>query len=98
MKRLAGIVVAVGVAGLFAWNVVSHVNASPPAVDTVVAEPQAKPTFDSAKAFEHLKAMVAIGPRYSGSPAIRQTRAYLTRELSALGFKVEEQPFTADTP
>jgi len=98
MKRLAGTVVAVGIVGLVVWNVVSHVNASPPAVETVIAEPQAKPSFDSAKAFEHLKAMVAIGPRYSGSPAIRQTRAYLTRELSALGFKVEEQPFTADTP
>ena len=64
MKRLAGTVVAVGIIGLVVWNVVSHVNASPPAVETVLAEPQAKPTFDSAKAFEHLKAMVAIGPRY----------------------------------
>ena len=43
--------------------------------------------------------MVAIGPRPSGSPAIRQTRAYITRAAcSALGLTVEEQPFVAETP
>lgn len=54
--------------------------------------------FDSNKAFEHLRAMVDIGPRPAGSAAIRQTRAYITRQLAAVGLKVEEQPFTADTP
>jgi Zn-dependent M28 family amino/carboxypeptidase len=54
--------------------------------------------FDSNKAWEHLRQMVAIGPRPSGSPAIRQTRAYITRQLSAIGITVQEQPFTAQTP
>lgn len=54
--------------------------------------------FDSARAWEHLRQMVSIGPRPAGSPQLRQTRAYITRQMSALGLKVEEQTFTADTP
>ncbi|MBP6715301.1 MAG: M28 family peptidase [Acidobacteria bacterium] len=59
---------------------------------------QAAVAFDSAKAWEHLRQMVNIGPRPAGSPQLRQTRAYITRHMAALGLKVEEQPFTADTP
>jgi glutaminyl-peptide cyclotransferase len=55
-------------------------------------------TFDGPRAFEHLKAQVAIGPRSAGSAGIRQTRAYLTRQLSAMGLTVQEQPFVASTP
>lgn len=54
--------------------------------------------FDGARAFEHLKAQVAIGPRPAGSIGIRQTRAYLTRQIAALGLTVQEQPFVATTP
>ncbi len=54
--------------------------------------------FNSTRAWEDLRQMVAIGPRPAGSAALRQTRAYITRQISALGLKVEEQPFTADTP
>jgi Iap family predicted aminopeptidase len=54
--------------------------------------------FDGARAFEHLKNLVAIGPRPAGSPQIRQARAYITRQLSALDIHVREQLFTADTP
>jgi hypothetical protein len=56
------------------------------------------PGFDAARAFDHLKQMVAIGPRPAGSPQIRQTRAYITRQLSAMGLTVQEQPFVAATP
>jgi hypothetical protein len=56
------------------------------------------PTFDSSKAWEHLRQMVAIGPRPAGSEALRQTRAYITRQVSAAGLTVEEQPFTVQTP
>lgn len=55
-------------------------------------------TFDSQRAFTHLKAMVDLGPRPSGTAALRQTRAYITRQISALGLTVQEQPFTATTP
>ena len=54
--------------------------------------------FDSNKAWEHLRQMVLIGPRPSGSEALRQTRAYITRQLAAVGLTVEEQPFVAQTP
>lgn len=64
----------------------------------VVACLHAQSGFDSAKAWTHLQAMVNIGPRPAGSAELRQTRAYITRQMSALGLKVEEQPFTADTP
>ena len=56
------------------------------------------PRFDGERALEHLRKLVAIGPRPAGSPAARETRAYITRQLSALGFTVEEQPFTAESP
>ena len=59
--------------------------------------PQA-PAFDGARAFEHVKRVVAIGPRPAGSAGAAATRAYIVKELSALGIKAEEQPFEADTP
>jgi Zn-dependent M28 family amino/carboxypeptidase len=42
--------------------------------------------------------MVAIGPRPSGSPELRETRAYLTRQLAAAGLTVQEQRFVGETP
>jgi glutaminyl-peptide cyclotransferase len=56
------------------------------------------PRFDASRAWVHLESLVAIGPRPAGSAQIRQARAYITRQLSALGVSVQEQPFTADTP
>lgn len=56
------------------------------------------PAFDADRAFEHLREMVAMGPRPSGSAALRQVRAYVTRELSSYGLTVEEQKFIAETP
>jgi hypothetical protein len=57
-----------------------------------------KPVFDSSQAWEHLRQMVAIGPRPAGSAALRQTRAYITRQLASYGLTVQEQPFQADSP
>lgn len=54
--------------------------------------------FAGAQAWQHLERIVAIGPRPSGSLELRQTRAYITRTLSALGLTVQEQRFTATTP
>ena len=70
-------------------------SASPAPAGGQAAKPAA---FDSTRAFEHLKQMVAIGPRPAGSAALRQTRAYITRQLSDLGLTVQEQPFQAETP
>ncbi len=54
--------------------------------------------FDSARAWTHLQQIVGIGPRPAGSPQLRQTRAYITRQLAQMGLTVQEQPFTATTP
>jgi hypothetical protein len=68
-----------------------------PARDTAPA-PAQTPTFDSARAWEHLRQQVAIGPRPSGSPASQQTRDYLRAELTTVGVEVREQAFVARTP
>ena len=64
------------------------------------AEGQSKPaaTFDSARAFEHLKRIVEIGPRPAGSGAIETARDYIKNEMKALGLAVSEQGFEASTP
>ena len=55
-------------------------------------------TFDGAKAFEHLKQIVAIGPRPAGSEALQNTRDYIKQQMSALVLTVSEQSFQAETP
>jgi Zn-dependent M28 family amino/carboxypeptidase len=54
--------------------------------------------FDSNRAWEHLRQLVAIGPRPSGSPAIEQTRKYIKDQLAASGLTAVEQKWVADTP
>jgi Zn-dependent M28 family amino/carboxypeptidase len=70
------------------------VSAQAPAASPAVQAP----TFDSARAFEHLKGVVEIGPRPSGSPGIQKTRDYIKAQLSALGLTPVEQTFDAKTP
>ena len=60
------------------------------------AAPAAK--FDSARAWEHLRQLVAIGPRPSGSPAIEQTRKYIKDQLLASGLTAVEQKWDDQTP
>jgi glutaminyl-peptide cyclotransferase len=64
----------------------------------MVAQPASPPTFDGQRAFDHLRRIVAIGPRPAGSPAAARTREYITRELAALGITAVPQAFEADTP
>jgi glutaminyl-peptide cyclotransferase len=54
--------------------------------------------FDSGRAWEHLRQLVAIGPRPSGSPAIEQTRQYIKAQVAAVGFAVVEQAWDEQTP
>lgn len=54
--------------------------------------------FDSARAWAHLEAQVAIGPRVSGTPANAETRAYITKTLAGFGIETVEQAFDARTP
>jgi Zn-dependent M28 family amino/carboxypeptidase len=54
--------------------------------------------FDSSRAWEHLRQLVAIGPRPSGSAAIEQTRTYVKSQLAAAGVSVAEQAWEEQTP
>lgn len=54
--------------------------------------------FDSAKAWDYVRAQVAIGPRVAGTPANAAARQHILKTLGALGIKAVEQPFTATTP
>lgn len=58
----------------------------------------APPAFEGARAWEHLRQVVALGPRPSGSQAAADTRAYIAREIARLGLQASEQPFLAGTP
>ena len=54
--------------------------------------------FDGGKAYEHVRQLVAIGPRPPGSPGLERTRQYVKDQLKAVGLTVTEQAFDADTP
>jgi glutaminyl-peptide cyclotransferase len=54
--------------------------------------------FDSSRAWDHLRQIVAIGPRPSGSAAIEQTRRYIKDQLTASGVAFVEQPWDQATP
>jgi Zn-dependent M28 family amino/carboxypeptidase len=53
---------------------------------------------DAKRAFEHMKRMVELGPRPSGSDAIAKAQQYIISELKSYGLRVVEQDFTATTP
>jgi hypothetical protein len=55
-------------------------------------------SFDSNKAWEHLRQLVAFGPRPAGSAAIEQSRTYIKNQLSAIGIAVTEQAWDDQTP
>lgn len=54
--------------------------------------------FDSSRAWEHLRQLVAIGPRPSGSSAIEESRTYIKSQLAAAGVSVAEQAWDEQTP
>jgi hypothetical protein len=54
--------------------------------------------FDGHRAFEHVRRVVALGPRPAGSKPSEACRAYIRAQVEALGLKVEERAFTAATP
>jgi Zn-dependent M28 family amino/carboxypeptidase len=59
--------------------------------------PAAHP-FDSNRAWEHLRQLVAIGPRPAGSAGIEQSRKYIKDQLGLVGVTVAEQAWDDQTP
>ena len=62
------------------------------------AQRPAAAVFDGARAFQHVRQMVAIGPRPAGSPGAQKTRDYIRQQLTVIGLPIEEQAFDAATP
>jgi glutaminyl-peptide cyclotransferase len=54
--------------------------------------------FNSSRAYDDLRNVVAFGPRPAGSPALESTRAYMRKQLQQAGVKVTDQSFVASTP
>lgn len=52
--------------------------------------------FDAARAWAHMEAQVALGPRPSGSEANRKLRDYLVAQLEALELRPVREAFTAE--
>src|SRR3954471_13252707 len=67
-------------------------------VGSIAVWGQTPPKFDSSRAWEHLRQMLAIGPRPAGSPAIEQTRKYIKDQLTAIGLKTVDQAWDDETP
>ena len=59
---------------------------------------QAASPFDGARAYDDLKAILAIGPRVAGTPGAERTREFIRKGLSAAGLEIREHAFEATTP
>ena len=79
-----------------------HAAATPPvegrAAPTRAADQAGGSGFDGARAWEHLKAQIAIGPRVAGTAENAKTRQYISATLASFGIKAAEQSFDARTP
>ena len=54
--------------------------------------------IDAGRAYDHVKKLVAMGPRPSGSAAIKKAQEYIENELKSLGLKVSGDTFVGETP
>jgi glutaminyl-peptide cyclotransferase len=72
-------------------------NKPAPSTVAAVPEPKAWTNFSGDRAMEDVKAIVAIGPRPSGSEGIEKSRVYIEEKLKAAGWVMQRQDFTADT-
>ena len=62
------------------------------------AAPEISREVSGEKAFEHVRRLVEFGPRPPGSPALENSRVYLTKQLEQFGWKVAREEFSDDTP
>jgi Zn-dependent M28 family amino/carboxypeptidase len=67
-------------------------------IGTLMLQAAIAPKFDSNRAWEDLRQLVAIGPRPAGSPALERTRKYIKDQLAAAGVGVAEQAWDDQTP
>jgi len=55
-------------------------------------------TFEGNRAFNHVQALVNIGPRPAGSPQLTKTASYLMSQLEEAGLDAQEQVFVGNSP
>jgi Peptidase family M28 len=72
--------------------------AGEPAAPKLATQQASGGGFDGARAWELLRAQVAIGPRAAGTAENAKTRAFITSTLASFGIKTTEQPFEGRTP
>ncbi|MDZ4821810.1 MAG: hypothetical protein SGJ20_22845 [Planctomycetota bacterium] len=99
-------VVLIG-SGAIGYLLLSESNGGPPVLRTrerEVDRPQrvnrrlADIPFDGTQAYDYLKAISALGPRWSGSPAMAKQQKMLTDHFEKLGGKVQRQEFKVRHP
>jgi hypothetical protein len=69
-------------------------QSSPPPAPAPLPLHERSSAFDPARAWAHLSALAAIGPRVAGTEGSAQARAYIRGELEKLGLEVREQHAT----
>ena len=60
--------------------------------------PLKKPVFDGKRAWKDLETVVGFGPRPAGSAELETLRAFLTKELEALGLTPRREAFRDEVP
>jgi len=68
------------------------------AVGFPVNSPTNTADFSGARAYEHVRHLVEIGPRPPDSDGIRRAQAYIISQLKSYGCPVEEHDFHSSTP
>jgi glutaminyl-peptide cyclotransferase len=97
---LAALCVALLAAGACQQQAASSTsNAATPGIAADKNAPAGKiPEIDAGRAYAHAKKMVEMGPRPSGSEALKKCQQYIEGELKGDGLKVTEDKFDGETP
>lgn len=66
--------------------------------ESVKPAPDLSSQFNSTNAFRHVEALVAIGPRVSGTPGGEKAKQYIESVLTEYGLDIEFQTFIDKTP
>jgi glutaminyl-peptide cyclotransferase len=97
VQGLALVVLLVFVSGC-QEQAASVVNTNSVNPNSQSANPEKSEGVDASRAFAHMKKLVEIGPRPSGSEAIKKTQEYIKNELTSYGLKITEDKFDGATP
>lgn len=68
-----------------------------PTIANAADSQASRPSFDGARAYEHVKHLVEIGPRPPDSDGIRRAQAYIIGQLKSFGCPVEQHDFHGST-